>query len=197
MTYTNNGAGVGVGSGEARLERVMFQGSYVAGDARLVWVEIGRWTMSLATPYVPQGTPTVVRNSPETVSVKFACNNSSNIESVYLTMSLDRGQSFVRWSGAIQFLAIEELSSPPFTALTGGVRATTAQPDDYVWVFATDEPFTTAGTVCTINEASVAERSWVFGSGDQSGSPETEAGPQDMINQWWYAAATTQRFVAL
>ena len=164
-----------------------------------LWVHVATFQLSRTTPFRPVGTPMIVKNSPDSVAVKFACDTSSNSPSQYLSVGLDRGQTFVRFSGTVTTTYLRAVDDPARTTITGGIKSDAATPEGFGWVFAHDETFDDSvdGPVgrWSIGTGTTTPLQWALGVYNDFSF--TRAEPDEVVSQWWLATGTTQRFVAL
>ena len=165
------------------------------------WSEVGRYQVEVTSgaPIRPIGTPTIVRNSTGSVTVKIAADTSSNSPSKYVAFSIDRGQRFVRFSmTADTTIFLKERGTPTAgqTVLTGGIRSTGTNSDGWGWVFAHDGTITADAGADRWSIGAVAETKqlrWMLGAYKDS----TWETASKLVAQWWLAQSTTERFVGL
>lgn len=168
------------------------------------WSTVAEFTMTHPQNWRPIGTPSIIRNRPDSVAVKYPCDNLSNGQSHYISIGIGRGATFATLSAlSDRKVTVVEASNPTATTLTGGRRSTNPNADGYHWIVCTPEAFTTpASTVLEVaagvsNPDTPSPRSWAFGVTDDGATADERRSHTQVVAQWWAGVSTTQRFVGL
>lgn len=156
-------------------------------------------TRGFAVPVAP---PTIVRNTPESVVMRYA-TSTNGVNYSYITITINRGDSFASWSipshlpGTNTTVIYMFNSTDANTAFTGGVRSD-ALTNGYGWALLSTDPIasfasSTAAVLQDQNDSPV--QSWAVGP--YSSTVTDDADYTYLASQWWLAAGYTQRTVSL
>jgi hypothetical protein len=141
----------------------------------------------------PVGTPTILRNTPESVVIRYPVTAGSDAFAYY-TVSINRGDSFVTVATdptEVAFFATPFANS----AMTGGRRSNDTT-NGYGWALLSAEEALSVGGIYTLIEETTGAVQ-VFALGPYSSTVTTDADYDDLASQWWLAAGYTQRAVSL
>lgn len=147
----------------------------------------------------PVATPTIVRNTPESVVIRYATTRGATAFTYY-TVTINRGDSFATWSTSPKQLYVWMSNSinNNNTALTGGRRSNDIT-NNYGWTLLSADPIPSGNVGFTggmdISQTSQSTQVWAVGP--YSSTVTTDADYTDLASQWWLAAGYTQRTVSL
>lgn len=144
----------------------------------------------------PVASPTIVRNTPESVVIRYAVARGLDAYRYY-TITINRGDSFATITTTVTtvnltFAAPSHLSS----AMTGGRRSNVVT-NGYGWALMTPDPIpsvTFSGAI-QITASTLGSQTWAVGP--YSSTVTDDADYTDLASQWWLAAGYTQRAVSL
>ena len=147
---------------------------------------------------IPIATPTILRNTPESVVIRYPVTRGALAFSYY-TVSINRGDSFATLSTDPQRLYIwMNKTTNDNTALTGG-RRSNATTNGYGWTLLSADPIPSGNIGLTggmeISATSASVQVWAVGP--YSSTVTDDADYTDLASQWWLAAGYTQRTVSL
>jgi hypothetical protein len=147
---------------------------------------------------IPIATPTILRNTPESVVIRYPVTRGASAFAYY-TVSINRGDSFATLSTDPQQLYIWMFKTSNFnTALTGG-RRSNATTNSYGWTLLSADPIPSGNIGLTggmeISATSASVQVWAVGP--YSSTVTVDADYTDLASQWWLAAGYTQRAVSL
>jgi hypothetical protein len=193
FTWTNTTGTVHTAGKQIVLEHVIVTGG-VYTWAVYATTEIFGAVNSSAGFTEPIATPTILRNTPESVVVRYPVTAGADAFG-YFTVTINRGDSFATLATDPQILFVwMNKTSNDNTALVGG-RRSDATSNGYGWTLLTTDPV----TLSTSDSMQIAETSatvQVLAVGPYSSSVTTDADYDDLAAQWWLAAGYTQRAVA-
>ena len=147
---------------------------------------------------IPIATPTILRNTPESVVIRYPVTRGASAFAYY-TVSINRGDSFATLSTDPQELFVWMFKTTnDNTALTGG-RRSNATTNDYGWTLLSADPIPSGNIGLTggmeISATSASVQVWAVGP--YSATVTVDADYTDLASQWWLAAGYTQRTVSL
>jgi hypothetical protein len=144
----------------------------------------------------PVGTPTILRNTPESVVIRYPVTAGDDAFG-YFTVTINRGDSFVTLSTDPKILYVRPTPSD-FSTMTGGVRSDDTT-NGYGWTLLSSDRVVagTGGLDGLIVIIETDETMQTFAVGPYSSSVTTDADYDDLASQWWLAAGYTQRAVSV
>lgn len=187
FTWTNTDSTNVADSKEVLLEHVIESGGIYSWESYAI-LEAG-----FSGASKPTATPTILRNESESVVIRYPITN--NLAFGYLTVSINRGDSFATLVTDPRTIFIfMSKTSTAHTLMTGGTRSD-ATTNGYGWTFLTTKSVIDNSDGILIG--ATADPSHVLGVGPYSSTVTTDADYTDLVKQWWLAAGYTQRAVSL
>jgi hypothetical protein len=198
-TLTNNTPLQISGASQFLFENVVESGGVYSWN-KYATAEIDGSAGGSGGPMSAVATPTILRNTPESVVLRYQVTYNDETFS-YRNVSINRGDSFATVSGPPQNIQIwvnhgESPYSSDNAAMTGG-RRSDVERNGYGWALMTTGVITR--TIPTANKMSVNASSYlelIFAIGTYSSTVTVDADYEDLVSQWWLAAGYTQRAVS-
>jgi len=172
---------------------ILFERAVSDGATGVVWSTVNSFSVAADVTLTPAGAPTVIRNSPESVTVRYPTNNG-DYSSRYVSMTINRGDSFATLGQNAEATGVDVLGGPASTLVTGGARSDAVNAAGFGWVVIASTAVTGSAGSLSVAAGSTAT---TFGIGAYTSTAETTADFSDVIAQWWLAAGYTQRAVSL
>ena len=180
FTWTNDGS-------------ILFERAVTDGATGVVWATVNSFSIAADVTLTPAGAPTVIRNSPESVTVRYPANNGA-YSSRYVSVTVNRGDSFATLGQNAQATGVAVTGGPASTLVPGGARSDSVDAAGFGWVVMASTAVTGSAGSFSVAAGSNAA---TFGMGAYTALAEASADFGDVIAQWWLATGYTQRSVSL
>jgi hypothetical protein len=157
------------------------------------WETVGTFDLNTSGGVLTPYSPTIVRNSPEAVTLHYLIDGNVDVDNGRLTLTLRRGSLSVeatleRIAASPNALSIDHSTTSAATTTTGGLfEATGGGTAGHRWVLATEAAYSTDTTNGALDFTSgLTTSNWCVGvnlSCDVAGNND----PASVVGQWWLA----------